>query len=589
MKSRLFLKVFGTYLIIVILSLSVVTFLVSGEIKKSMIAKIEDELTTDVRLIDLNSIKEIKAKIKQMADISNSRVTLIADSGKVLADSERDAAVMENHLNRPEIQEARVKGKGRATRFSQTIGVDMLYVALSLKSGPDITGYVRLARPLYEVKHSVEKVYESFFTAILLILPLSLIIAFIFSYRLTAPVKAMEQFTEKLRKGDVSGTLMVQTTDEMKQLAGNINYLVAELQDKIRLANEEKGKLIAAFASMTEGVLVLDNEDRIEIFNRAFRHMVASQYGDVVGKTLIEAFRNIELQKTFDRFKSSGKPATHELTLGETIPIILDVSISAIRGAPGEEKTMIVFHDVTRLKKLEKMRVDFVANVTHEIRTPLTAILGFIETLREGVIEEKETAKKFLEIIERHARRLNRLVEDLLTISDIELGEMQFFFESVSVNGILNNVLPVVEPRVGEKKMTLLKTLPEDLPPIRADRDRLVQIFLNVLDNAIKFTPESGKISISASLEEDGHVAVRIADTGVGIPRDEVSRLGERFYRVDKTRSRELGGTGLGLSIVKHLMTAHGGRMEIESQLGQGTTVSLYFPVMDDGARVSEI
>jgi len=307
MKSRLFLKVFGTYFIIVILSLSVVTLLVSGEIRKSMIAKIEDELTTDVRLIDLYSIKEIKAKIKQMADISNSRVTLIADSGKVLADSERDAAVMENHLNRPEIQEARVKGKGRATRFSQTIGVDMLYVALSLKSGPDITGYVRLARPLHEVKHSVEKVYKSFFTAILLILPLSIIIAFIFSYRLTAPVKAMEQFTEKLRKGDVSGTLMVQTTDEMKQLAGNINYLVAELQDKIHLANEEKGKLIAAFASMTEGVLVLDNEDRIEIFNRAFRHMVASQYGDVVGKTLIEAFRNIELQKTFDRFKSSGK------------------------------------------------------------------------------------------------------------------------------------------------------------------------------------------------------------------------------------------------------------------------------------------
>jgi len=589
MKSRLFLKVFGTYFIIVILSLSVVTLLVSGEIRKSMIAKIEDELTTDARIIDLNSIKEIKTKIKQMADISNSRVTLIAETGKVLADSERDVAMLENHLNRPEIQEARVKGKGRATRFSKTVGVDMLYVALSLKSGPDIIGYVRLARPLYEVKHSVEKVYQSFFTAILLILPFSLIIAFIFSYRLIAPVKAMEQFTEKLRKGDVSGTLMVRTSDEMKQLASNINYLVTELQDKIRLANEEKGKLIAAFASMTEGVLVLDNEDRIEIFNRAFRHMVASQYGDVVGKTLIEAFRNIELQKTFDRFKSSGKPATQELTLGETMPIILDVSISAIKGVPGEEKTMIVFHDVTRLKKLEKMRVDFVANVTHEIRTPLTAILGFIETLQEGAIEEKETAQKFLEIIARHARRLNRLVEDLLTISDIELGEMQFFFESVSLSGILDNVLPVVEPRVGEKKMTLLKTLPEDLPPIRADRDRLVQIFLNVLDNAIKFTPESGKVSISASLEEDGHVAVRIADTGVGIPRDEVSRLGERFYRVDKTRSRELGGTGLGLSIVKHLMTAHGGRMEIESQLGQGTTVSLYFPVMDDGARVSEI
>jgi len=578
MKSRLFLKVFGTYLGIVILSLSVVTLLVSHEIRKSSIARIEEELTTYARVIDFSK-KEIGPGIKQLAAISGSRATLIDPAGRVLADSEHNVAGMENHLNRPEIQEARVKGKGTATRFSQTIGVDMLYVALPLKSGPDVNGYVRLARPLYEVRHSAEKIYRSFLTAILLVVPLSLVIAFIFSFRLAAPVKAMEQFTEKLRKGDVSGTLMLRTTDEMKQLADNINYLVTELQDKIRLANEEKSKLIAAFASMTEGVLVLDNEDRIEIFNRAFRHLIASQYGDIIGKTLLEAFRNIELQKTLDRLKGSGKPVTQEITLGEGTPMILDVSISAVKGASGDDKTMIVFHDVTRLKKLEKMRVDFVANVTHEIRTPLTAILGFIETLKDGALEDRETAQRFLGIIARHAERLNRLVEDLLTLSDIELGKMNFFFESVTLSGIMENVVPIVEAKAAEKKIALSRELPDGLPPIRADRDRLTQILLNVLENAVKFTPGSGKVAVSASAEGEEYVVVRIADTGVGIPREEISRLGERFYRVDKTRSRELGGTGLGLSIVKHLLAAHGGRMEIESQLGKGTAVSLYFPI----------
>lgn len=240
---------------------------------------------------------------------------------------------------------------------------------------------------------------------------------------------------------------------------------------------------------------------------------------------------------------------------------------------------MILFHDVTHLKKLEKIRADFVANVTHEIKTPLTAILGFIETLQEGAIEEKETARKFLKTIYTHAARLNRLVEDLLTISDIELEKMEFIFESVSLSGVVENVLPIIESKAIEKGLVIDKDIPQELPPVRADRDRLAQILLNVLDNAVKFTPEPGKISITAFADKKGHVIVRIIDTGLGIPRDEISRLGERFYRVDKARSREMGGTGLGLSIVKHLMAALNGRIEIESEQGKGTTVLLHFPV----------
>ncbi len=472
MKSPLFFKVFATYTIVMILSVSVVTILVGVEVKKSTTARIAEELSAYAEIIDLSGKKEIEEKIGRLAAVSNSRVTLIDPNGEVVADSEGAVSGMESHLNRPEIQEAQAKGKGSATRYSRTLAVDMLYVALPIKEGSQISGYVRLARPLYDVKHSAENIYRSIFTAIIIVVPLSLVIAVLFSYRLTAPIRAMEQFTEKLRRGDIQGTIKVKTTGELQQLADNINYLVAELEDKIR---------------------------------------------------------------------------------------------TAVR-------------DVTRIKQLEKMRADFVANVTHEIKTPLTSILGFVETLRDGAIAEKETAEKFLDIIERHARRLNRLVEDLLTISDIELGETKFAFESVALGEIAESVLPIVQVKAKEKNIAIVKELPESLPDVRADRDRLIQVLLNVLDNAVKFTPSPGTVHLSAA-SKDGFVVVRIEDTGIGIPREEIPRLGERFYRTDKTRSRELGGTGLGLSIVKHIMMAHGGRMEIESQLGRGTVVSLYFPV----------
>jgi len=286
------------------------------------------------------------------------------------------------------------------------------------------------------------------------------------------------------------------------------------------------------------------------------------------------------LQNLLDSFKETKIPVSQEIVLGDKDQITLDVNISSIHGLPeGEDKTMILFHDVTRLKKLERIRTDFVANVTHEIKTPLTAILGFIETLQEGAIEERETARKFLKTIYRHAARLNRLVEDLLTISDIELEKMKFIFESVSLSGVVENVLPIIEAKAIEKRLVINKDIPQELPPVRADRDRLAQILLNILDNAVKFTPELGNISIKAFDNKKGYVIVRIIDTGIGIPRNEITRLGERFYRVDKTRSREMGGTGLGLSIVKHLMTAHNGRIEIESEQGKGTSVSLHFPV----------
>lgn len=587
MKGRLFFKIFGTYIVIILIAMAVVGFIVSRQIKATFKEKIKSDLITYAGMISLVSAKQdVESNLINLAKLSDSRLTLIDPEGNVLSDSEGTASEMDNHLNRTEIQEARLKGTGTAIRYSHTLGIDTLYVAVPVMEGSEIKGYVRLSRPLTEIKKTVSSFNTMIFRPFAFVGVISFFIAFVFTSRLTSPIQEMEQFTRKLLNGDISGSLLIGSSDKMGRLARNINYMVTELRDKVKLANEEKGKLEAAFASIADGMIILDNQGRIETFNDAFKDIFGIRRLDIIGRTPIEAFRNIELEDLINRFRETGLPVAEEITLVSPSDMVLDVSISLIQGLPkDEDKTIIVFHDVTRLKKLEKTRADFIANITHEIKTPLTAILGFVETLQDGAIKHEETALKFLHTIRNHAERLNRLVDDLFTISDAELGETRFLFESVSLRGIIDSVFSIIESKAIQKDISISRDIPEDLPAIRADRDRLNQILLNVLDNAVKFTPESGKISVNAFLQKERDaVVVKISDTGIGIPKQEISRLGERFYRVDKTRSRELGGTGLGLSIVKHLMEAHNGKMDIESRLGAGTTVSLSFPVFGENA-----
>ncbi len=550
------------------------------QIKTELIDEIKNDLIAQARIAALLGIGDIERKLSHLADISRSRVTLIDASGRVKADSEKDLAQMDSHLNRPEIQEARIKGQGEAIRYSRTLGVDMLYIAFPVTEGSEVTGYIRFARPLFEVKKSVDQQYSYIYKCLLIAIIPSLIIAFLLARKLISPIEKVISYTHKVCSGEASGTLLIESNDDVGQLEKDINRLVQDEQERVRIAHEEKAKLEAAFASMAEGVLVINNQNRIEFLNESLKEMLGKEgITDILDKTPLEAFRNVDLQDALALFRDSGGPIVREISLGQEAPIILDVTISAVHGLPEkEQKTMMVFHDVTRLKKLEKVREDFVANVTHEIKTPLTAIIGFIETLEAGAIKEEATAKKFLHIISENAHRLGRLVDDLLTLSSIELGEMVLRFESVSIANVIDSVLPMFETKAAEKSLVIDKRISSELPLIWADRDKLAQILVNILDNAVKFTPSDGNISIFAVKDDGGSVVVKVTDTGIGIQKSEIPRLGERFYRADKTRSRELGGTGLGLSIVKHLMKAHNGSIDIESQVGKGTTVSLAFP-----------
>jgi len=588
-KINLFYKIFLTYMVVVALSMIIVGFQGARQIKARMVDGIESNLLKHVEIIDSTaSLGEITDRTDRLAKITDARITVIDVTGTVLADSEADVFTMDNHINRPEIQEARLKGSGSATRFSQTRQTDMLYVSVPVKNETGITGFVRVARPLSEIQSSIHELILLIFQSFILIGFLSFLISFVFASRFVSPIQEMIGYTKNLQEGNRFGTLFIDSQDEMGQLARNINYIVSELEEKVNLANEEKGKLEAVLASMTDGVLILDRDDRIESMNTACEGIMSVHQTDIIGKTPIEVFRNVELQNAIDRFKQASPPEPQEIYLDIEGTTILDGHISPVEGLPDDEKkTMIVFHDVTRLKQLEKIRSDFVANVTHEIKTPLTAIIGFVETLRDGALEDRATALGFLGVIDDHARRLNRLVDDLLIISAIELGEKKLDFELLPVDVIIEHVVPLIEQAAGEKQITLQVDIPSDMKPVRGDRDSLGQILLNVLNNAVKFTPEEGSVSVTAATVDE-QVVIRVEDTGIGIPKNEIPRLGERFYRVDKMRSRKLGGTGLGLSIVKHLMDAHGGSVLIESQPGRGTTVSLIFPRFRDQRDAEE-
>ena len=579
MKTRLFYKIFATYLIMVLLVMAVMEFFLTPKIRDTISRGVTERMIGQGRIMALMTMDEMLKKVTELAAGSEARITIIDASGKVLADSQSKGQEMDDHLNRSEVQEARLKGQGTAIRYSRTLQQSMLYVAVAVPEKNHIRGYVRLARSLEEVALSIEHLYWSIYLTLFIITIPSLLLAFLFARNIATPVRRLMELVQKIRAGENPPPMLAESDDELGKLTQDINYIIEEQQLKIRLATEEKSKLEAAFDGMVEGVLTIDRDNRIDQFNRGLRKMVGKRRADILGKTPLEVFRSADLQAAFLRFRETRETVWQEVALGDERPLILDVNISAIQGYHGDEgKIMMVFHDVTRLKQLERMRMDFVANVTHEIRTPLTAIIGYIETLQQGAVQDREQTDRFLQTAYNNAQRLNRLVDDLLTLSNIELGETKMQFREVIVAEVIGEVLKTMAPQAAAKKITLEEDHPEDVPPVCADRDRVFQIFLNILDNAVKFTPEGGAIKI-ADVSKDGEfVVVRISDTGVGIPKNDLPRLGERFYRVEKTRSRDSGGTGLGLSIVKHLMAAHGGIMEIDSTLGQGTTVSLYFP-----------
>ena len=584
LKTKLITKIILAYLVLVAVAAPILWFFLSGTIEGYFTDRIAENLKAQATLLmgelpPLDNDEKLDAFAGRYKGITGARVTIIKADGKVLGDSDEDSSLMENHLNRPEVQSAITGGWGRATRYSHTLKIDMLYLAVAVRPGPDITGYIRLSMPLHQVREAMARITRQVAAGAFVIFLAAVTLGIFLSRRMTGNIGGMVAFTRKVASGDFTSRLHVGSADELGRLAANLNEMAGQLSEQIDTMTREKTTLEAVLGGMAEGVLVTDRDGSVILANRRLRETFGLKREDSLGRPFLEVIRNNDLAKLIRLAHERRELVTGEVEMEFPESLYLMAGCVPLTMKGGFAGVVLVLHDLTRLKALERVRRDFVANVTHELKTPISAIQGFAETLLSGALDEKDNARRFLGIIESNSRRLTRLIGDLLTLSKIELGEVTLEFKPVSLKNVCMEAAALIEPRVGGKRQDLKLDIPDEIPRVSADRDKLYQIILNVLDNAAKFTPEGGSITVTATGPKgaEGMVELAVKDTGLGIPPDLLPRLGERFYRVDPARSRELGGTGLGLAIVKHLMKAHGGTFAIDSYPQKGTTVTLGF------------
>jgi len=580
-KSGLFKRIFLLFAAVLAVSVLVIELSVTRSVRENAIRSLNDSLEVQAGLIGREvpfsspyPLDDLAAELKTVA---HARVTIIAPGGRVLGDSDHASSTMDSHRDRLEVQQADLTGSGRAVRRSDTLKTDLLYVARKIVRDDRPQGFIRLSVGLGDVDATIRRMRMSIVAGVIVVLAVAgLIIAWQVE-RLRRLTLQIRDFAISIAQGDLEHRLFLQQAGEYEEIAGSLNNMALSLQSEVKSLRDEKAKFETALLGISDGVLLLDQAGRVELANRAFHDMFGAG-ADITGKPFLEVVRNHLLADIVRAAHERHRPASAEIDI--TLPRQLHLYATALpilQESLGEDRyrgIVVALHDITQLKKLEQVRKDFIANVSHEIRTPITAIQGFAETLLDGALEDREHSRTFVETIKANSERITRLVDDLMTISKIELGSVAVEKADIAFGDVADAVIALLRDKAGKKGLALNASVPPDAGLLQADRDRLIQIMTNLVDNAVKFT-EKGSVTFGLT-EEGGETELFVEDTGVGIPEKHLPRLGERFYRVDAARSRTMGGTGLGLAIVKHLVKAHGWEMKIESTPGKGTRVRIF-------------
>jgi two-component system phosphate regulon sensor histidine kinase PhoR len=516
--------------------------------------------------------------VAQMA-AGGIRVTVITSDGRVLADSQSDPKTMENHAGRPEIQEALAKGVGQSIRHSVTVNRDLLYYAVRqpMAGGPPVV--LRFALPLHMMEEDLWGFRKRLWLASLVMLLVTGAASLLISRSFSDRVDRLTAFSRRVAEGDFRPIDADRSGDAMEALAGSLNETAVRLDRTIRTLTEERNLSSAILGSMVEGVAVVSASERLLFANPGFEEILSLDVPPQSGSALVEIVRQTELLEAVRRVLKGEPRVETEIVTGTLRQRFFAVTVASVSAAE-TSGAVIVLHDITELRKLERVRRDFVANVSHELRTPLTAIQGFAETLLAGAIDDPQNRIRFLEIILEHSRRLARLTDDLLKLSKMDADRLELEISRLGVRQFVESCVETAQRPAGEKDLRISVNLSNHLPDIAADRRRLAEVLQNLLDNAIQYTTPGGQIILSASASAS-EVTFIVSDTGIGIPRADQPRIFERFYRVDAARSREVGGTGLGLAIAKHLVEAHGGRIWVESEVGQGSRFYFTVPIFD--------
>ncbi|HVN72470.1 MAG TPA: ATP-binding protein [Desulfomonilia bacterium] len=569
MRRPIFFKILAGFLGVA-LTLAIFIFAASYEIIKShyirATAQNLQKIIIPLRqviipLIEKDDIHALQVTAKQYGHDLDLRVTIIDTKGKVLADSERDPATMENHRDRPEVKQAMTGVIGQSIRFSTTLEQDLMYIAMPVEIHGRTAAVLRLSMTLKHLGDLLNTLFLRLMWLTLAVIVLSIFLSALFSQFLSTPIRALSKAAGNVARGDFTVRVPPRTNDEIMDLTESFNKMAQQLETTFNELSTRKEELEGILFSINECLLVIDAQGRVMLHNQALKKIVTAD--TIMGRFYWEILRSARLNALMDE-------SHHGISSGE-IELAGNIYLCSITPLASKQVKVMVLHDITQMKQLEQIKKDLAANISHELRTPLTAIKGFTETLMD---EADSRAQEYLRIIHRHTDRLIAMVNDLLIISEME-EKPRISREDVNIQELVKGVLAIYEPRIRDKGLELIVDCPA--VTINADPFRLEQLLTNLVENALKYT-EKGSIAISAEIK-DYMAVITVKDTGIGIPKEHLGRIFERFYVVDKSRSRVMGGTGLGLSIAKHIVTLHGGSIEAESTPFVGSTFTVFLPV----------
>jgi two-component system phosphate regulon sensor histidine kinase PhoR len=586
-KRRLLWQIYPSFFLVILLSLTATIWFASRTLKTFVIEHNTSDLETLAHIFEAQfrgllsppDMPQIDRLCKSIGEKGKMRLTIILPSGQVAGDSDEDPKKMDSHLDRQEVVQAVKGGLGVSTRFSLTLRKNMIYLAVLLKHGPDILGVLRTGIFSESVDGAIKNIREKIIISGIIISILSAIICLLLSRRISRPIEEIKKGAESLARGDLTYRLPYFDSKEMASLAEAITRMAKELTNRINIITRQRNELEQVFSSMVEGVLAVDSEERIISMNHSATLLVECNQNNVQGRSIQELIRNADLQEFIKGVINNQDMVEQDILFHFSFDErIINCHGTAMCDGQGKcNGALIVLNDVTRLRMLENIRRDFVANVSHEIKTPITAIKGFAQTLRDGVKDE-DSRERFLEIIEKHTDRLITIIDDLLSLSRVEEGaeKGEISLQSGYIGDVLQSAGQLCERKASQRKIGIEVLCDHDIKG-KINPALLEQALINLLDNAIKYSEESGAIRVQARAEGD-EIVIDVIDCGSGIEKKHLDRIFERFYRVDKARSRKLGGTGLGLSIVKHIAHAHGGHVTVDSSPGKGSTFSIHLP-----------
>jgi two-component system phosphate regulon sensor histidine kinase PhoR len=576
------------YVTLILLTTLGLTLYISTQVRKARLADLEAQLLAEARVLAANVRSEMAGEesgdlldslAKRWPSPSGARVTLIGLDGRVLGDSHADRALMDNHLSRPEVQEALATGQGSSVRFSDTVGYEMMYAALPVNDEGQTVGFVRVALSAQEIAASVGRLSQVILTTGLFVTFLAALMALLIAERTARPVRRLTRVAERMSEGDLSTRLSPTSRDEVGQLTLAFNHMANQLDDKVTTLAEQQSRLAAVLEHMADGVIITDAAGRVQLINPSAAQLLGTRREHALGHSFVQVARDHRLIELWEGCCDQNEEQITALEL-DRLGCFLRVVVTPLREASPQDR-VVILQDLTEIRRLDTVRRDFISNISHELRTPLASLKALVDTLRDGALEDPPAAQRFLDRIETEVDALTQMVQELLELSRIESRQVPLSLDPIPVADV---VIPPVErlrPQAERANLSLSIDLSPELPEVLADTERVRQVVTNLVHNAIKFTRPGGQVTVRAYLNgDDGHspgavedrsaVVIEVADTGVGIPTDDLPRIFERFYKADRARSG--GGTGLGLAIAKHIVQGHGGRIWAESIEGQGST-----------------